>query len=114
MTVPTPSAPVAPAPVAPAATATTPQGLPVLVPIHLSPTQTRHPWKATLRTALAGIIGAATVIPEIIAVAHPSSGELAAIGGQAVAVSALITRIIAIPRINALLTKIGLGAEPKV
>ena len=74
------------------------------------PSQTRHPWRATLRTALAGVIGAASLAPDVLAAAHVNSTVL---GVQAIAVAAAVTRIIAIPGVNALLTKVGLGAEPK-
>lgn len=81
-----------------------------LVPVRLAPSQTRHPWQATLRTVLAGVIGLASLAPDVLAAAHVNSTVL---GVQALGVAAVVTRIIAIPRVNELLTKLGLGAEPK-
>ena len=84
-----------------------------LVPVRLAPSQTRHPWQATLRTVLAVIIGAASVAPEVVGVAHISGGTLGVAAGQLVVVTGAITKIIALPKVNAWLTKLGLGAEPK-
>ena len=75
-----------------------------------TPTQTRHPWRATLRTVVAILLGLATLLPYVVADANiPTEGAV----GQALAVSALVTRIMAIPAVNAWLTQFGLGASPK-
>lgn len=75
-------------------------------PVKPAPTQTRYPWKATLRTILAAL----PLVP-IIAVALGVDtlpwvvAAVGFIGG--------ITRVMAIPEINAWLTSVGLGATPK-
>lgn len=76
--------------------------------------QTRHPWRATARTALAFITGAATAAPVLYTAVTNENPELATGAGlQALAVAAAITRIMAVPFVNEWLTKLGLGAEPK-
>lgn len=86
------------------------------------PTQTVHPWKATLRTAVAVIIGVGVVAPTALGIFQDQLGgyippEVMAwivwAVGLAVAVSLTVTRIMAIPQVNAWLTSIGLGATPK-
>jgi len=75
-------------------------------PVTPAPTQTRYPWKATVRTILAAL----PLIP-IIAVALGVDtlpwvvAAVGLIGG--------ITRVMAIPEVNGWLTSIGLGATPK-
>lgn len=86
------------------------------------PTQTAYPWKATLRTVLGVILALGIVGPQLLAIVQEKLGGyippdvmtyIAWGVGLIVAISATFTRIIAIPTINAWLTKIGLGAEPK-
>ena len=86
------------------------------------PTQTAHPWKATLRTVIAVIVGISIVAPVALGVIQDQLGGyippevmgwLAWAVGLAVAISGAFTRIIAIPQVNAWLTAIGLGATPK-
>lgn len=90
-----------------------------------APSQVKHPWNATLRTALQVILGItsfilllAVVAPQILeAVADVLPENVYAWGVGAVAsITALagaITRIMAIPQINEWLKKIGLGVPPK-
>ena len=78
------------------------------------PTQTSYPWRATVRTALAFVLGVAPLAPALWAAA--SGGEPAAAGSLAAAalgVCAGITRLMAVPAVNAFLTRYGLGATPK-
>lgn len=86
------------------------------------PTQTQHPWKAVIRTALAYVVGFAVVGPVILGIVQDALGSyipaevmawLAWAVALLVAVSLTVTRIIAIPQVNAWLTQIGLGATPK-
>lgn len=76
-----------------------------------APTQTVHPWRATLRTAIATALWALPIVP---LVAHELGIEelgwvVAIVGG-----AAAVTRVIAIPIINEKLTKwLNLGATPK-
>lgn len=86
------------------------------------PTQVRYPWKATIRTAIQTFLSAAAILalvaPELQAFVDqfwPGSPVVAWIGAGAVfvaALAALITRIMAIPAVDAALTKVGLGAKP--
>lgn len=73
------------------------------------PTQTRHPWRATLRTGLAVVAAIASLLPYVLA--GVDIGAVPAVG-QVLAVATGITRAMADPKINALLTSIGLGATP--
>lgn len=71
------------------------------------PTQVQHPWKATIRTAIAVLIGVLSVIPVVVATA--GIGTVPAVA-QVVAVTATITRVMALPQVNDLLGRFGLGA----
>ncbi len=77
-------------------------------------TQTRHPWRATARTALAFITGGALSAPVLYtAVTNESTEAATGAGLLALSISAGITRVMAVPFVNEWLTKAGLGAEPK-
>ncbi len=75
------------------------------------PTQTQYPWRATLRTVVAGLIGLASLLPVIVAAGHL---ETAPGITQALAVSAAVTRILAIPGVDAWLRRYlpVLAAQP--
>lgn len=76
--------------------------------------QTKYPWRATVRTALAFVGGAAAAAPVLYTAVTNESPEAATGAGlTALAVSAAITRVMAVPFVNEWLTKLGLGAEPK-
>lgn len=92
----------------------------------LTTTQVQHPWKATLRTivqvGIPAIITIGAIIPQVIDIILESLGETLPIGARAwflaaslgvTAVAGAIARIMALPLVNELLTKIGLGASPK-
>lgn len=77
-------------------------------------TQERYPWRAVARTILQLIIGLAAAAPLIAAAITGDSPEAA--GGALalfITASAAITRLMAVPYVNELLQRIGLGAEPK-
>ncbi|MDP9185637.1 MAG: hypothetical protein M3O29_08225, partial [Actinomycetota bacterium] len=77
-------------------------------------TQTKYPWRATARTALAFIAGGALVAPALYTAVTNQSPETATGAGlTALLISASITRLMAVPFVNLWLTKAGLGAEPK-
>lgn len=86
-------------------------------------TQVAYPWKATLRTVTqvvpALVVLAAIVLPIVydeIEKAFPGSPVLpivAAAIGAVTFITALFTRIMAVPQVNEFLTKLGLGATPK-
>jgi hypothetical protein len=75
-----------------------------------APSQVRHPWRATIRTGLALVLGVASTVPDVVSTLHLDG---TVIGGQAVAVVLGATRVMALPKVNQLLTQLGLGAEPK-
>lgn len=78
-----------------------------------APTQTRHPWRATLRTAAAVAIALAPVLPELVdKLGLPAYGW----SGVVVGIAATATRIMAIPTINNLLRTVlpFLATDPKV
>ena len=80
-------------------------------PIAPAPTQTVHPWRATLRTAIATALWALPVVP---LVAHELGVEELGWVAAIVAGAAAVTRVIAIPVVNEKLTKrLNLGATPK-
>lgn len=89
-------------------------------------TQTDYPWKATLRTLVqVGIPAFVTlvgILPLIIQIILEELGEqmpdglrLWLVGAAALltAVATALARIMAIPTVNAFLTRWGLGAAPK-
>ena len=88
-----------------------------------TPTQVRFPLRAMLRTALAVILALGIVVPlsvEIIldewakAATVPEGARAWLLGASAaiVAVSAALTRIMAIPAVNDWLSRVGMGATP--
>jgi len=89
----------------------------------MEPTQVEHPWKATFRTVVQTFLAAAAVlalvapmIQEFVAEWWPGSPVVAWIGVGAAfiaSVAGLVTRIMAVPAVNAWLTRIGLGATPR-
>jgi FtsH-binding integral membrane protein len=82
-------------------------------PIVPVPSQTAYPWKATLRTAIAFIVGAAVAAPGIYtAVTNQSPDGATGWGLTALVISSAITRLMANPFVNLWLSKVGLGATP--
>ena len=88
-----------------------------------TPTQVRFPLRAMLRTALAVVLALGIVVPlsvEIIldewakAAPVPEGARAWLLGASAaiVAVSAALTRIMAIPTVNEWLSRVGMGATP--
>lgn len=61
------------------------------------PTQVKHPWRASLRTAVAGAIGLLSLLPVIVAVGHVPAAEWVI---QLLAVSTGITRVLATPAVD--------------
>jgi len=77
-------------------------------------TQTKYPWRATVRTGLAFVVGASAAAPVLYTAVTNESPEAATGAGLTpLAVSAAITRVMAVPFVNGWLTRLGLGAEPK-
>jgi len=97
----------------------------ISIPNTIEPTQVRYPWRATLRTivqvGIPALLTAVTVLPLVIQIVLDELGEvmpeslrlwLVAAAGFVTALAAAFTRIMAIPAVNAVLTRIGLGAKP--
>jgi predicted Kef-type K+ transport protein len=75
------------------------------------PTQSRHPWRATLRTTVAVAVGLLPLLPEILAGLHIDSY---AVAGQVLVIAAGITRVLANPQVETLLHQYApwLAAQP--
>lgn len=81
---------------------------------HRAATQTRYPWRATIRSVLQFGLPLAGIAPEIYQAAtlhDPATATGWTV--TALAIAGGITRVMNLPGVNAALTKIGLGAEPK-
>ena len=85
-----------------------------------TPTQTQFPLKAVLRTIVAYLVGlgltwTARQVPGVESSLSQLTQPLieAITNGVAVALAGLVTWLMARPKINTLLTKIGIGAKPK-
>lgn len=67
-----------------------------------TPTQVKRPWRATFRSVFQAAVALATLIPYIV-----SNFDIATEGkvAQMLAVSAVVTRIMADPRVEAFLQK---------
>ncbi|MFC7430968.1 MULTISPECIES: hypothetical protein [unclassified Agrococcus] len=78
-------------------------------------TQQQHPLRATLRTGLAALVGVATAVPPVVTILDEelNGWALLGVGGQAVVVSSIITRIMATPAVDAVLERVGLGSAPE-
>lgn len=66
------------------------------------PTQLLHPWRSTLRTAVAVTIGALSVLGDIAAGLHVDAVPVVV---QVLAVASAVTRVLAIPGVHALLQR---------
>ncbi len=69
-------------------------------------TQTQHPARAVIRTAVQLVVGLAALLP--FALDAVSNGDPASLGGGAVialSVSAAITRVMALPQVEAFLAR---------
>lgn len=62
-----------------------------------TPTQQRHPWRATARTVLAATVALLPLLPTIAATAHVSTVPVVA---GVVVVAGTITRVLAIPAVD--------------
>lgn len=77
----------------------------------MTPTQSRHPWRATLRTVFAGLVAVATLLP--VAAAAGGVDTVPAVA-QAITVAAAITRLLALPAVDDFLRRFApwLAASP--
>lgn len=80
-------------------------------PIQPTPTQVLHPWRSTVRTAVAALVALLPVLPLLI-----ESGHLGALPWVApvVAAAAAVTRILAMPAVDQWLRQYApwLAAQP--
>lgn len=67
-----------------------------------TPTQVKHPWRSTVRTAFQALVGLASLLPYVVTEAHIPVEGMAA---QAVAVCAATTRIMALPQVAEFLAR---------
>lgn len=80
-------------------------------PIPLATSQTAYPWRTVVRTIIQVVAALAVAVPGILSASGVD--QTAVWVAAALAASAAVTRAMADPRVNELLTKLGLGAEPK-
>lgn len=68
-----------------------------------------------LRTLFTTLVTILPLIPQVIAIVQGQwdAAWLTPVAVQAVLINTALTRIIAIPRVNAWLTKVGLGSVPR-
>lgn len=81
-----------------------------------APTQVRRPWRATARTVFQGVVGAASMAaPVYQAATHHDPAAATGWAATGLAISAGITRVMALPGVNDWLAKFlpFLAAEPK-
>ena len=84
--------------------------------------QVKYPWRATLRTVAAVLVGTTTAVgtamlifrDEMLVYLNADAVNMITyISGVTLAISAAITKIMANPTIDEALSKIHLGSEPK-
>lgn len=81
---------------------------------NLEPAQVTNPWRATIRTIIQQVPGVAVAVPLIVdAIYNGNSAAAGPIALGAVAFSGIIARVMAVKKVNDLLTQWGLGAYPK-
>ena len=83
---------------------------------HAGPTQVRRPWRATARTVFQGLVGAASMAaPVYEAATHHDAGAATGWAATGLAISAGVTRVMALPGVNEWLQRFlpFLAAEPK-
>lgn len=76
-------------------------------------TQQTHPWRAVARTVLAYLVPLAIAAPAIVG-AITAADPAAATGflGGVVVASGIVTRVMAVPAVDQLLSRLGLGSMP--
>ncbi|MFT4471689.1 hypothetical protein ACMX2H_17450 [Arthrobacter sulfonylureivorans] len=89
------------------------QAAPLPVQEQVLPTQSSNPWRATLRTVIQWIVGLAAMAPVIYsAIMQADPAQATGAAAIALGITAAITRVMALPQVNAVLELIGLGAQP--
>lgn len=80
-----------------------------------APTQARHPWRAVARTIFAVVVGLAAMAPLVYEeAAQQDAAAATGWAGTALAIAGAITRVLALPAVNAFLARFVpfLAAEP--
>lgn len=79
-----------------------------------TPTQVARPWRTTLRTVFQFVVALASVLPLIAVGIYTDADQAPVIVGQVLAVATAITRVMAIPEVEAVLRHFvpWLAAEP--
>ena len=67
------------------------------VELEETPTQARHPWRATARTTIAALVALLPALPQIAQELHISTLPLVA---SILSITALVTRVLAIPEVD--------------
>ena len=93
-------------------------------PDYAEPTQVRFPMRAAVRTALAVLVGMSLVLPiawgivndELArhgwVVSAPVAATVATLIAAVSAAAGIVTRVMAIPQVSELLTRVGIGPTP--
>lgn len=68
------------------------------------PTQVRRPWRATVRTGVQALLAFATLVPFLVGGIY-EDGDYPAIVAQVVAVSAGVSRVMALPQVDEFLRR---------
>ena len=79
-----------------------------------TPTQTRRPWRATVRTIVQLVLAFATLAPLVAAGVYTNADQAPAIVVQVLAVAGAITRVMALPEVEQFLRRFApwLAADP--
>ena len=75
-----------------------------------------HKGQRVLRTAFTTVLTVLPIFPQVVQIVQgqwPAATGLTVVAVQAVAINSALTAIIAIPKVNAWLTAIGLGSVPR-
>ena len=70
------------------------------------PTQVRRPWRATARTVFQGVVGAAAMAAPVYGAAtHHDAAAASGWAASGLAISAGVTRVMAVPAVNVWLAR---------
>ena len=95
--------------------------LPPVPPEPTLATQSAHPWRATARTVVQTIVALGVVLPIAAGVVNEHLGRylpdnweaaLLAVAAFVAAIAAVLTKVMAIPAVDAWLERIGLSSRP--
>lgn len=73
--------------------------------VDVAPTQLRRPWRSTARTVFQLVIALATLLPFVAAGVYDDVDQAPVVVGQILTVAATITRVMALPRVEAFLRR---------